>query len=365
MKKILQTGLAFGIENGSCSACNLNYSWLFNSPSNLLWVDKIVVTKPIWDILMQDSPIEKVNNQGMKAFGNEIQKTMKLVYEILNSVNLIEVIQSNDISEEDSSLIYAQIDDDINLLKYHGFVNNEDDHMYSIANHEYCIPMLWSLYASLLFSRKENCSFSLEDSDLSYLNTLLPIKLGYDFSIGKKSSAINNILEMFLPEVQIWTEFLYENKERCQLCNNYKKCDDSYLITIENRLFNLLEQREHDEIKEFCKILDSICDKRFKDAYEIVPLDLLRELNIEKVKVQRKLNRVYKKVNQWSKIVGTISAGLSLGAFFNYPEITAIGGVGIFASQTTEKINNYFLDKYNWVNFVNKHAYKAQIALNK
>ena len=75
--------------------------------------------------------------------------------------------------------------------------------------------------------------------------------------------------------------------------------------------------------------------------------------DIEKVKVQAKLNKTYKKVDNWVKVVGTISAALSLGAIFNYPELTPIGAVGLFSSNVGEKINEYFKNKYRWVNFVN------------
>lgn len=259
MKKILQTGLAFGIENGSCSACNLNYSWIFGTPSNLLWVDKIVVTKSIWDIVTKETnfPIEKDEKHNVIR-DYRIGKTIKLVFEILNSVNLIEILDSNQITEEDSNLIYNQINEDINLLKNNGMVKSDDGHMYSIDNYEYCIPMLWTLYASLVFSRRNNCNFSLDNSELSYLQTLLPIKLGRNISIGEKTSAISEVLELFIPEVDLWPEYLFQDLNHCNRCINIRKCNDSYLGDVEKRLFNLLEQREHEEIIEFCRVLDSM-----------------------------------------------------------------------------------------------------------
>ncbi|WP_290378309.1 hypothetical protein [Muribaculum intestinale] len=101
-----------------------------------------------------------------------------------------------------------------------------------------------------------------------------------------------------------------------------------------------------------------ICDTKFKNNLEINARDLIRELNIEKVKVQRKLNKSYSNVRNWSKLIGVVSAGLSLGAIFNHPTIAAVGGIGIFASQTIEQVNDYFHKKYNWVNFVNQRIGK-------
>ena len=96
-----------------------------------------------------------------------------------------------------------------------------------------------------------------------------------------------------------------------------------------------------------------ICNTKFINRFEVDSAELLRELNIEKVKVQAKLNKTYKKVDNWVKVVGTISAALSLGSIFNYPELTPIGAVGLFSSNVGEKINEYFKNKYRWVNFVN------------
>ena len=353
MKKIFQTGLAFGNENGACEACNLNYSWLFKTPSNLLWVDKVVVTKPIWDIIM--SQPETLDDKTPQNHNLIIHKAAKLVYEILHSIGLVEIVDSNEIGKEESDLIFDQIRKDIKYLKEEGVITRKEDHLYYIDNNGYCLPALWTLYASLVYSRKHDCNFSIEEHELVYLKKLLHYKVDRIIIVNRNTTAVNEVLEMSLPELRIWPEYLFVVKTHCESCRNMTKCNDSYLIQIEKSLLKLLEEREHEEILEFCQILDRICEKKFKDAYEIDSQDLLRELNIEKVKVQHKLNRVYKRVDNWSKIITTISAGLSLGTLFGYPELTAVGGAGIFASQTIDKINHYFKGKYNWVNFVNKH----------
>lgn len=354
MKKIFQTGLAFGYENGVCEVCNLNYSWLFNTPSTLLWVDKVVVTKPVWEIITKDYAHE----DGVTDKKNNIivQRTMKMVYEILKSVGMIELVDSNGISEEDKALIYKQVESDIELLSSLDIINDNNDHLFYIGTESYCIPSLWTLYASLLYSRRTMSNFSLEDNELTYLRTLIPIKQGKEVPVSRKASAINNVLEMYLPELRLWPEYMFVKQETCDTCSKLAVCDDKYLNTIEKRLFKLLEQREHDEIIEFCQILDSICEESFKDDYEVDTNDLVRELNVRRVKVQHKLNQVYKKVNTWSKVIGTVSAALSLGFFFDNPEITAIGGLGMFAAEITDKVNNFFHEKYKWVNFINQRV---------
>lgn len=357
MKKVFQTGLAFGNENGTCEVCNLNYSWLLNTPSNLLWIDKVVVTKPIWDIITKGQIDKDISPS--KDNGLIIRKAIKLVYEILQTVDLVEIVDSNDISEEDSQIIYNQIEEDLNILKNNGEVKTEDNHFYCIDNYNYCIPSLWTLYASLVYSRRNNCNFSLEEEQLVFLRKLLALKEAQEVTVSRKSYAINEVLSIYLPEIKIWPEYMFVDKDHCLCCARFANCDDSYLRSLEKNLFNLLEEREHEEIKEFCQVLDDICDEKFKDSYEIEPEGLLRELQIKKVKVQSKINNVYKKVDNWSKIITTMSSALSLGCFFGHPELTAIGGVGMFASNATDKICDYYQNKYKWVNFINSHVDKV------
>ena len=49
-KNILITGLALGKETEMCSCSNVRTDWLFDRPSDLLWADKIIVTKNEWEV---------------------------------------------------------------------------------------------------------------------------------------------------------------------------------------------------------------------------------------------------------------------------------------------------------------------------
>ena len=43
MNKILITGLGVSNELGICESCNLNFSWLVNNPSTILWADQLYI----------------------------------------------------------------------------------------------------------------------------------------------------------------------------------------------------------------------------------------------------------------------------------------------------------------------------------
>lgn len=45
MNKVLITGLGVGKALDLCYECNLNFSWLVDNPSTLLWVDKILLPR--------------------------------------------------------------------------------------------------------------------------------------------------------------------------------------------------------------------------------------------------------------------------------------------------------------------------------
>lgn len=350
---MFQTGLALGNLSGNCEVCNIDLSWLYSSPSKLLWLDKIVVTDYLWKLL--DNPnLAKYGeiNDGDNLRSITYDKSNKLVFDILDSVGLIERISDDFVSDTKCFAINQSLDQDFDLLQKDGIMQSEDSHIYRMGNNIYCKPRLWTLYFSLLASRKLDANISLSAEEMDYLKAILPYRLEMSKSISNSTSAINDILEMKIPQVNIWPDFILSDKKKCLDCAKFDKCNDSYLKDIEKNLFTLLEYRQHDEIQEFCNVLNRICDKKFKDRFEIDSEDLLHELNLERVRVQAKLNKTYKKVEKWTKVVGTLSAALSLGAIFGYPEITPIGAIGLFASNTGETLNQYLKEKYRWVNFI-------------
>lgn len=354
MKKLFQTGLALGNVSGNCNACNIDFSWLYFTPSKLLWLDKIVVTEHLWQLIVGPKESEYKVNRTSDNFQRDLMfKLNKMVFEILDSVGLIQRISDDFVSIHNYEIINRQINDDFELLLENGYMKTQDSHFYSIGENHYCQPMLWTLYFSLLASRKLNANVSLDEEELTYLRTLLPLKMESKIPVSRSDSAINEILEMKIPQVKIWPKFVFNDKKHCLECTKMNSCNDSFLVDVEKNLFSMLEYRQHDEIQEFCRVLNHICDTNFAKRYEVDSKELLHELNLEKVKVQAKLNKTYKKIDNWVKVVGTISAAISLGAFFGHPEFTSFGAAGLFASNVGDKVNNYFKEKYRWVNFIN------------
>lgn len=347
MKNILQNGLALGIPTQHCNCTNMDFNWIFLNPTNFLWVDNVIVTESMWSIITGTGALGFVEKSKQDSFS----KTVRHIYSILNEVGIVKVISDKSITQEEGNNLYNKIQEDIELL---GDTVKEQGSRMKIGRYCYCAPALWTLYAALYLSRNNNACFMLDRSEMSFLKKILPLKMDKQVRIASSNTAINEVLKMKLPTFDLWHPYLADAANKCNQCKNEGKCKDEYLSEIEKQLFTLLEYRERDEIKQLCLLMDRICSERFREEYEIDPQDLLHEINVEKVKVQRKLNITYKKIERWKNIVMTISAGLSLGGFFGNATISAIGGMGLLAADVVGSNISQFEKKHRWVNLFNK-----------
>lgn len=347
MKNILQSGLALGIPTQHCNCVNMNFNWMFANPTNFLWVDNVIVTESMWGIINGTGSLGFIEKSKRDSFS----KAVRLIYSILNDVGIVKVISDKSITQEEGDDLYRQIEDDIELMGKE--VEEQGNHM-KIGKYCYCPPALWTLYAALYLSRNNNACFMLDQSEIAFLKKVLPLKTGLQVRIASSSAAINEVLNMKLPEFELWHPYLRDAANKCSLCLNEDQCKDEYLSVIEKQVFALLEYRERDEIKQLCQLMERICSDRFKEDYEISSKDLLHEINVEKVKVQRKLNTTYKNIERWKNVVMTISAGFSLAGFFGNGTLSAIGGIGLMAAEVVESNISQIEKKHRWVNLFNK-----------
>lgn len=347
MKNILQSGLALGIPTQHCTCVNMDFNWIFANPTNFLWLDNVIVTESMWSIITGTGPLGFVEKSKQDSFS----KAVRLVYSILDDVGMVKVIRDNSITQEEGDDLYKQIEDDIELL---GDLVKEQGSRMKIGRHCYCAPALWSLYAALYLSRNNNACFMLDKSEIAFLKKVLPLKMGIPVRVASSTSAINEVLSLKFPEIELWHPYIADSINKCNKCVNEKKCKDEYLSIIEKQMFALIEYRERDEIKQLCELMDRICSERFREEYEIAPKDLLHEINVEKVKAQRKLNTTFKNIERWKNVVMTISAGLSLGGFFGEGVLSAIGGMGLLTAEVVEANISQVEKKHRWVNLFNK-----------
>ncbi len=359
MKKILQTGLAIGLDYEACNVCNVDFNWMFTSPSSFIWLDKVVVPRSIWDIIQEYDTPSTHTGQDVMSQETKRNRAIKLVYDILNSANLVEIIEKDAISNEESEMIHSQIVSDVQLLlDYHYLKAENDMHFISPNNDMFCYPSLWALYATDFLSIKYNTAVGLSYEYMDYLRNLLSLKRQIEVPVLSKSSrVISDVLEMVLPQVSIWQPYVCEDENRCIQCARHKDCSDGYLSQVEKNIFSVLKLREQDEVQEFCQILDKISHEKFKEAALINPEDFIREINVECIKTQRKIKKVNKNVERWTNVLATISTSLGASAIL-YPDISpyALGSTLVtFISEYICRRNNAKRKQASWVELWNGH----------
>ena len=225
MKNILQSGLALGIPTQHCTCVNMDFNWIFANPTNFLWLDNVIVTESMWSIITGTGPLGFVEESKQDSFS----KAVRLVYSILDDVGMVKVISDNSITREEGDDLYKQIEDDIELL---GDLVKEQGSRMKIGRHCYCAPALWSLYAALYLSRNNNACFMLDKSEIAFLKKVLPLKMGIPVRVASSTSAINEVLSLKFPEIELWHPYIADSINKCNKCVNEKKCKDEYLVVM-------------------------------------------------------------------------------------------------------------------------------------
>ena len=339
-KNILVTGLVLGNETDICSCCDINLEWLYHYPSDLLWVDKVVVTQNEWEVIIRDNE---------SAMG----KATKLIFERLQAEGLVRIISDTVISPSRAEIILNNIETDLEYIE-DLYTESEDEHVpvLKMGQYQLCVPRLWTLYAAIELSWLYNASFSLEQDELAYLLALIPRKYNKDISAGR-NVAINEVLSIYLPSIELGHSYLIDSERGlCPKCVHEDSCSKNYLIQIEKQLESILVLRQYDEIRMTCEVMDKICERSMMQGHVLTGDELWDDLQEEAKKTEKTIKQKLHKVKRWSKISSYVSIGLGAASFLN-PLLAAGAAVPAVASQCLSSYEDYLKKESSWVNFVN------------
>lgn len=224
MNKVFVTGTAVGNELELCEPCSLNFSWLIENPATLIWTDKIAITKKSLDLYLTK------NN-------NKMEKTIKLILEIIKSNNVLDIIEINQDLKKGIEPYYEKSVDEFKELTtklpiVNASVNNENIvEEIKIKDYYYCLPYVASLYTQIGIANEigANCLFS--EKDYTYLENINKVD---------KARIYNEIFNVYFPNELIHS-YAYENEERCMECIKFNECKDNYLKEIEENTLQLLK----------------------------------------------------------------------------------------------------------------------------
>jgi len=364
MNRILVTGMALGAEPeiDACQVCDYDLSWLFHKPSTLLWADKIILSPKIIETIKDKHyPDDNINKLG---------EAIHVIFENLDNFGLIETKNPADvisISVRDN--IYDAIDKDRNLLKetFPETIKAGDDKKVPgslfIEDAEYCTPVLWSLYASLILSHEWKANILYQDRAYNYFKYKFGINPESMISQGEKHKAFDEILSVFVPETGLLPNVWYDPK--CKTCKMEKGCESSALKEIDKNIKLLLEWRDYDEMHEIRTIISQVAE--VKDDRAIVPADeIVARFEKTERKLKRKVHLTFPKIQHWSNIITILSlpvvvAGVSTGS----ATISAVGGgIGGLATLTNKYIE-IMKSKYRWLGFRSEAQTRKSTVPNK
>lgn len=359
--KILVTGLwmgGFEDEFADCRICNYDYSWLFLTPSALIWSDKIILTPYIENTI--ENEIVPIENE-------VLAKTIKKTIEVARKHNLIEEKDpSGTITPKMMEEIDKEVTFDRNLLKelYPNQVRIGDDSKVPgqlfIEGQEYCHPFVRSIYASLILAREWSAKCLFQDRVLNYCKYKFGASLITDPYLGELPKAFETIFDSFLPEFEIFPEYtlmhFFSSTESCSICVKEKKCSTKYLNQLEDNLSKYLDIREYDEIIQIKRLISDIVHRLDLNEGKVDYNDVIREFKNEERTITKRIRSVFPKINRWSNLALIASIPITVvGITTGLPMVSAVGASIAGLSKATQEYVKYLESKYKWVGFVSKN----------
>jgi len=350
MNRIVVSGLALGAdpEIDVCRVCDYDLSWLLFHPSSLLWIDKIIISNEIRDLIFR----------GIFGVGNDaLGQAVKAIFEVLDENSILEFRKTSDvIDQEISHSIFAQIQDDISQLseQFPNIERVDDDGvpgLVSIDNVEYCGPILWTIYAGILLAKVWDANILFPDFAYNFLKYKQTVDYGnnkVDFE-GKRLSAFHKIISMYLPETTILTPNL-TGFDKCDQCEKKEECSLESKEFAAKGIKEIIAWRDYDEIFQLRELINEITASKENLTDEDALSDFLRKES----KIKRKINLIFPRVKRWTNMITMaslpivvlgISAGNSMAATLG----AATGGIGMAINKYIEIVNS----QNSWVNFRN------------
>ena len=339
-KNILVTGLILGKETELCLCNNVNFGWLYNHPTDLLWADKIMLTYNEWDAIIKNED-------------SAINRATKMVFERLQSEKMVELIPDTVISPGRAESILQDVELDLQLIKdLYSASKNKHDPVLTMGNYHFCVPSLCTLYVAIELSKIYNASFSLEQDELAYLMALIPRKYEKEIHAGR-NTAIDEVLSLLLPEVELGHAYLMDSiSGKCSDCSNSNKCSGTYLSQIEKQLDLILTLRQYDEVRLTCEVMDKICERSMLQGHVLTGEELWDDLQEEAINTEKRIRSKLPKIRAWSKVSAYATIGLSAASFFN--PLFALGAtVPAVTNLALSSLEEERKKETSWINFVN------------
>ena len=352
--KLLVTGTAMaGPERSVCSTCNYDMDWLFKYPSNLIWSDKIIITK-----FMNDT----IESAHFPDDGGPVAIAMNKIFEIAKQYDIIEIKNPEKIISKTFSESIAEevmFDRDVLSKLFPSNITLGEDSSVPgqifIEGEEYCLAHIWSIYASLILSKQWEAKPLFSQRTINYCKYKFGSSIVKENNYNLRPNVFDTILSLSLPEKEIFP--YYVGGTLCKKCANVEKCDNTYLFTLESNLHDYLKLRDYDEMNQTKDILYKIINKLEKEKSLISHSDIINEFKIEEMKARKLVNKIFPKIKRWTNI-GLMSsiAATAAGTATGLPFVSLFGASMTGLTAAAKEFITYKESKYKWIGFLNKES---------
>ena len=342
-KRLLVTGLGIGEKLGLCDPCNINYSWIFQNPSTLLWCDKICIPKDLFEKALQ-KPEEKYDIAVATAL------------ETLLNYHLLELIDDKTIEDakpredfletrfaEDLLAMSEMFPDNV---KYNS--NAEVHERITIDGMHFCLPYVLSIYASLFLAQSINAQCLFDSRDYSYLKYKMGINYR-ELTGANQFKTYNEVFSFVLPDEIFKPNHTMVNSNDIAISDPTKQFEH----IIRSGLKRILEYREYDELYLLRKEIDNIVKSHEIFGSQVSAEDIKKELAEKQRKISMLINRRFPQVKRMAKYttIVAIPATILSAATGNIPATVASAALGGI-SKGAEELMAIYESKKKWVGFI-------------
>lgn len=346
MNKVLVNGLGTASELGICKACNLDFTWLANNPSTLLWADEICIPKTAYEAAKEN--VESKSGKVVSMFLNMAEH-----HNLINKIDLTELYHENvkdTVYQQVTDMSQILLDTFPNTIKK-GEPGVPDEIV--IEDHSFCGARMASIYLGMKLAEDidANCLFSRREH--TFLKYIYGLNVNEHGGQGI-NNAYNEVFSLYLPENLGIHNYAFIKEEQCQGCGHYDKCKSTYLSDTEHALERMLKWRDYDELQQAKAEINKIIKIKGQilstnDIQDVVKMFKERQENIN-----RNINKRFPKIERWTKMTTVLATPVTIASAItgNIP-LTIGSAVATGISQIAEELLEIYKSKNSWVGFVN------------
>lgn len=346
MNKVLVTGLGVANSLGMCEVCGLDFSWLANNPSVLLWSDKLIIPSDSYD-----AELENRDSKSGKVIG--------MFLEMADEAGLIEKVNLSNVYDErmgDDIFSYTLQKKEELLSTFPQMIKNGDDRVPEeivIEDYHYCGMRMASVFAGLRVAEDMNANCLFSNAEHVFLKYLY----GLDYPVIGGSSinkAYSEVFSLYLPEAIKVHSYAFENEEKCKVCKRYDACKERYLEETESSFGRIFKWRDYDELQQAKTEIENIIKIKDEVSSEKDIQDVVKQFKERQDRINKMTKRRFPEIERWTKMTTVVATPLTvLASIGGNTPLTIAGAVALGAARMTEGIMDAYKNKNNWVGFVN------------